>query len=181
MHCHKFELKPYSLSIVKTIIRVLIYLTVLAELGTSSCVSSKNISSEYDDLYNSPSDKLVVLSNDTVETNGQEQLDRSLVNAKITKGAGALLTVTGTVLITAGLVKLGNSPTECDMINPWTTGRCHVTELQGGGTILAGFGLASVGMPLWVIGTIKKRHVKIGIAKYKSSASIFGIGLKIRF
>jgi len=111
----------------------------------------------------------------------QEQLNRSLVNAKITKGTGALLTATGIVLFTTGLVMLGNSPTECDMINQYTYGRCHVTEWKGGSQILTGLGLTTIGVPVWVIGAIKKRHIKIELAKYQGSASIYGIRLKIRF
>jgi hypothetical protein len=65
----------------QTIIKTLIYLTVLAELLLSSCASTKNLYGEYDDIYYSPVDKEIAQNNEiaALTQNQIQKVDTSIV------------------------------------------------------------------------------------------------------
>jgi len=111
----------------------------------------------------------------------QEQISHGFVNPTNLKRAGTVITATGFALCITGVFMLLNSPRECDMINPTTTGRCHYTEMNGGGVLLAGFVVTCVGAPVYGYARAKEKGYRIRLFACKSSASGYGIGLKVSF
>ena len=110
----------------------------------------------------------------------QEQLNLALVKAKTLKRTGAAITITGCALDVTGIILLATSP-----VNGTKTGVFGVTRdtyaWRGGGVLLVGLALSFGGIPPWIIGGIKKMNIDNKLARYKVSASINGIGLKISF
>lgn len=49
--------------------------------------------------------------------------------------------------------------------------------------MFGGLGVMAVGIPLWAIGTIKERQIRLDaqLVKFNGTASIYGMGIKIRF
>jgi hypothetical protein len=99
-------------------------------------------------------------------------MNLALVKAKNMKGTGAVLSISGAVPGGSGIVLFFTSP-------PTPDGKAY--ECRGGGVLLTRLGLTAVEIPLWTIGGHKKMHIDNALAKFKVSASINGIGLKIRF
>jgi hypothetical protein len=110
----------------------------------------------------------------------QEQLTVALKKAKDLKVTGAFITISGCVLDVAGIVLLATSP-----VNGTTTGIFYrereTYAWRGGGVLVTGLILSFGGIPPWVIGGVKKMHAENRLANLKVSASISGVGLRIRF
>jgi hypothetical protein len=102
----------------------------------------------------------------------------ALVRDKNMERTGTVLIVIGGVALFAGNIlywkiynDYGNKEPPKDKVDTY------------GHVILGGLGLMTVGIPLWAIGRVKERHIKIEaeLVKFKGKASVNGIELKIRF
>ena len=118
----------------------------------------------------------------TVSVNAQSKrsliFGNALVKDKFMERTGTVLTVIGGVALFTGNIlywkiynDYGNNEPPADKVNSY------------GHVMLGGLGLMAVGIPLWAIGTVNERHIKIEaeLVKFKGFASVNGIGLKIRF
>ncbi|MGA2406478.1 MAG: hypothetical protein ABSF81_06995 [Bacteroidales bacterium] len=118
----------------------------------------------------------------TVSVNAQSKrsliFGDALVKDKNMERNGTVLTVIGGVALFTGNIlywktynDYGNNEPPADKVNLYS----HV--------MLGGLGLMAVGIPLWAIGKVNERHIKIEaeLVKFKGLASVNGIGLKIRF
>ena len=102
----------------------------------------------------------------------------ALAKDKKMQKTGTVLTVIGGVTLFAGNIMYykvyndyGNTDPPEDKLSTYRN------------VMLGGLGLMAAGIPLWVIGVLKERHITIeaNLVKFKGSASVNGIGLKIRF
>jgi hypothetical protein len=110
----------------------------------------------------------------------QEQLNNALKKAKTIKRTGAIITISGCVLDVTGIVLLATSPVTGQKYS-YFWGETDTYDWRGGYVLLTGVVLSLGGIPPWIIGGIKKMHAENKLAELKVSASINGIGLKIRF
>lgn len=108
-----------------------------------------------------------------------QELNQDILKAKKWKTAGILMTISGASLFTIGVIRLANSPKECEP-REHQAPRCHVTEWHGGGLTLTGLCTTDVGMTVWTLAKHKEKHGKINWFEFKL-ASVNGIGLKITF
>jgi hypothetical protein len=98
-------------------------------------------------------------------------------NRKLQRG-GTVLTIAGGVALFAGNVMYWN------LYNETGTDEPSVEKVNTSKYLMfGGLGLMAVGIPLLVIGKTKERSIKIeaNLVNFNRSASIQGIGLKIRF
>ena len=116
------------------------------------------------------------LVNAQLKDTRNQELNRNLKAALTVKGVGIITTVTGFTLLTIGIVKFLNSPTECEEYDP-TPKRCHMTEVKGKGLMATGAIVTAVGLPVLAFSW----HGKIKLLPFIPSASVNGIGLEIRF
>lgn len=111
----------------------------------------------------------------------QEQLNLALAKSKHMQTTGLVISAIGVTVFGTGVILLVNSPMECERLSGNLYGRCHVTKWRGGKVLLAGFGITAVGIPVLLIGVVRKQSIEIDLVKFKGSASVNGIGLKMRF
>lgn len=102
----------------------------------------------------------------------QEQLKVALVKAKILKGTGIVLIISGCALLVGTDKYLETHPNYQKDREPRDRG---YESYFFGPLVIAS------GIPLLAIGWTKKRHIKVALTKFNGSASINGIGIKIRF
>ena len=102
----------------------------------------------------------------------QEQLNVASVKAKILQGIGAGLIISGCALIIGTRIKVDTQP---------NYQKDRAQRDRGFESYLLGIGFIEIGIPPLAIGWAKKRHIKVALNKLNGSASINGIGLKIRF
>ena len=108
-----------------------------------------------------------------------QELNQDILKAKKLKTAGILMTISGASLLTIGVIRLANSPKECEPVEHQGN-RCHVTEWHGRGLTLSGLGTMAVGLPVWGVAIQKEKTGKINWFEFKFT-SVNGIGLKITF
>jgi hypothetical protein len=106
----------------------------------------------------------------------QEQLNHALTKAENVKRTGAVLTVIGGVAAVTGTVlywkiydNYGNREPPSDKVKAYAS------------TMLGGLGIAATGIPLWIIGGTKAKHIEAELVRFNGSASVNGIGLKFKF
>jgi hypothetical protein len=106
----------------------------------------------------------------------QEQLNHSLTKAENFKRTGAVLTVIGGVAAVTGTVlywkiydNYGNREPPSGKVKAYAY------------TMLGGLGLTAAGIPLWIIGGAKTRHIEAELVRFNGSASVNGIGFKFKF
>ena len=110
----------------------------------------------------------------------QDQLNLELVKAKTVNQSGIILTIIGSATFITGTVLLVTSPVDGEI--DWGGGVTTKTHVwRGGGVMLTGLGVTAVGIPLWIAGGIKKKHINNALGRIKVTASVNSIGLKIRF
>jgi hypothetical protein len=110
----------------------------------------------------------------------QEQLNLQLVKANTMNQSGIILTIIGSATFITGTVLLVTSHVDGEI--DWGGGITTKThDWRGGGVLLTGLGLTAIGIPLWIAGVIKKTHINKAMVGINVSASVNGIGLKIRF
>jgi hypothetical protein len=112
----------------------------------------------------------------------QDQLNHSLSVAKSTTAVGKVFTLGGFGVQCVGVVLLATSPTEFDPNYPGNL-LYATTDWRGGGVYLTGLLFTVIGIPVWISGAIQKNRIKLELVKFypPGSASINGIGLKVRF
>ena len=101
---------------------------------------------------------------------------KKIKSAKIWTGVGAGLAITGGVLLIDDANKRHNQ-------TGWLSG-LPSDETGAGALMLAGGIIIEVfAIPTWIIGSNRKKEIEIELVKFNppGSASINGIGLKIRF
>jgi hypothetical protein len=106
----------------------------------------------------------------------QEELNHALVKAGNVKITGVVLTVIGGVSAVTGTVLYWKIYDDYGNREP-PTGKVKTYAY----TMLGGLGLTAAGIPVWIIGGTKKRHIEAELVKFRGSASVNGIGLRIRF
>jgi hypothetical protein len=106
----------------------------------------------------------------------QEQLNLDLTKAENVKRTGLVLTVIGGVAAVSGTVlywkiydNYGNREPPSGKVKAYAY------------TMLGGLGLTAAGIPLWIIGGAKTRHIEAELVRFNGSASVNGIGFKIKF
>ena len=112
------------------------------------------------------------------QTKGPLIYGDALVKNKRMQKAGAALTIIGGVTLFAGNVMYwkvynddGTSESEEDKVN------------KSVNIMLGGLGLMAVGIPLFTIGKTREKDIRIEarVDSFRGTASIKGIGVKIRF
>jgi hypothetical protein len=112
----------------------------------------------------------------------KEQLNIALVKANKLKKTGTVITLSGCVLDITGIALIATAPVTGQDWGYFRGGYYNKYDWRGGWyVLLAGVGFTTVGIPLWSTGATKKRHIKAALAKLEGSASINGIGFRIRF
>jgi hypothetical protein len=110
----------------------------------------------------------------------QDQLSIDFGKAKAMKTSGIILTIVGYTTFITGGVLFVTSPVDGEI--EWGNGITSKThDWRGGGIMLTGLGLTSVGIPLWIVGGIKKRHINNALVRINFTASVNGVGLKVKF
>jgi hypothetical protein len=117
----------------------------------------------------------------------QDQLNLALKNSSNTIQRGIFFTALGIGFLTLG-IKLKNNYTN-GLSNTATNntqsipggGMIHLPEFKGTGCIGLGGALTMIGIPLFIIETVRKNNIEIALAKFQPTGSINGIGLKINF
>ena len=109
----------------------------------------------------------------------QDQLNLAFKRAKNTATTGIILTSVGTVVASIGMVMAINEGVK------WVAGENsdENTVTAGTSAMIVGGITALIGIPVWIVGASKKKNIQLELAKLNTpgSASIYGIGLKIRF
>ena len=109
----------------------------------------------------------------------QDQLNLAFKRAKNTATTGIILTSVGTVVASIGMVMAINEGVK------WVAGENsdENTVTAGTSAMIVGGITALIGIPVWIVGASKKKNIQLELAKFNTpgSASIYGIGLKIRF
>jgi hypothetical protein len=108
----------------------------------------------------------------------QDQLNLALTKSKKTIKTGKTLTFIGLGVGTTGVLILmieGFKTIEGDASGD--------TAMAGAYVVIASGLFIYTGVPVWIVGASKKKNIQLELAKFKTpgSASINGIGLKIRF
>jgi hypothetical protein len=108
----------------------------------------------------------------------QDQLNLALAKSLKSIKTGKTLTFIGAgIIIIGGTIELSSVPGGDDPEEV-------LNKVLGGSLILTcGVVVAAIGIPIWAIGSNRKHKIEIELVKFnpKGSASINGIGLKIRF
>ena len=122
----------------------------------------------------------------TVEAQGysslnQEQLNLALVKAEKKITGGQVLTFIGIATEIVGIVVYSNGKTEYERNPP----KYHILpgnkKMGTGVGIMAGGGVPLlIGIPTWLDWGNRRNQIRLEITKYNDSASVFGLGLKIR-
>jgi len=112
----------------------------------------------------------------------QDQLNLSLAKAnqsiktgRIMTGAGLGVFIIGSIIYSSGLNNIASSTTYSGIDDGLNKGIAGAYIASAGGIV------AGIGIPLWISGFMRKSDIEIALVKFKGSASINGIGLKIRF
>lgn len=108
----------------------------------------------------------------------QDQLNIALTKSKKTIKTGKALTFVGLGVATISLMVLmieGLKAIEGDADEN--------SAETGAYALIAGGVIMYTGIPVWIVGASKKKNIQLELTKFKTngSASINGIGLKIRF
>jgi hypothetical protein len=108
----------------------------------------------------------------------QDQLNLALTKSKKTIKTGKTLTFVGLGVGTTGILILmieGLKAIEGDADGNTASAGAYIA-------LASGFFIYT-GVPVWIVGASKKKNIQFELAKFKTngSASINGIGLKIRF
>jgi hypothetical protein len=109
----------------------------------------------------------------------QDQLNLSLTKSKKTIKTGIILTIVGlgvTITGAAIIVNEANKAPTGPVFDENIDLTGYYVTIIGGAIILAG-------IPVWIVGASKKNKIELELVKFnpKGSASINGIGLKVRF
>jgi hypothetical protein len=108
----------------------------------------------------------------------QDQLNLALTKSKKTKVSGIILTFAG-----LGVAIIGER-IMLDEATKWPGDDYNKTRDNTGlSMLIIGGATMCIGIPCWIVGANKKEKIEIELVKFnpKGSASINGIGLKIRF
>lgn len=107
----------------------------------------------------------------------QEQLNLALRKANRKISTGQAFTIIGAITGVVGLILAPNQIHHMEEANDFPK---MVMEV---GLIGCGIGAMSTGIPNWIVGNNNKKKIELELVKIKSSgsASINGIGIKIRF
>jgi hypothetical protein len=108
----------------------------------------------------------------------QDQLNLALTKSKKTTITGIILTLAGlgVTIIGAGIV--------VDEATKWPGDNYNRNrDNTGSAMFIIGGTTMCLGIPLWIVGANKKNKIELELVKFnpKGSASINGIGLKVRF
>lgn len=105
-----------------------------------------------------------------------QKAERSIKTGKTLTFVGLGIGVVGAILYSSGLSGIVND----DISN---LGSNTNKGVAGAYIMCGGFGMAGIGIPVWVSGARRKDDIEIALVKFKpqGSASINGIGLIIRF
>jgi len=109
----------------------------------------------------------------------QDQLNHALTKSIKTINTGKILTFTG-----VGVSCLGLAIVMGTLLGGIETGTLNDNTGQAGAIIMcAGGGISLIGIPVWIVGASKKHKITLDLVKFNppGSASLNGIGLKIRF
>jgi hypothetical protein len=105
----------------------------------------------------------------------QDQLNLALTKSKGNIKTGKILTFVG-----LGTMMFGDAIFIMEMI---LTGQENPLATTGGKIAIVGEISVFAGIPVWIVGSTRKKKITLELVKFnpKGSASINGIGLKIRF
>jgi hypothetical protein len=109
----------------------------------------------------------------------QDQLNLALTKSQKTVTIGKSLTAGG-----LGLTVVGMSMVIAAGIKSIDDGSDNSnTALAGSYIMILGSCTSLIGIPIWIVGADKRKNIELELVKFKTkgSASINGIGLKIRF
>jgi hypothetical protein len=115
----------------------------------------------------------------------EEQLNLSLEKANKNIRTGKVMTLVGGGAVILGAIIYSSGLTSI-IDDDYSAVPQNLNTAIGGAYILYGGGLlASIGIPIWLIGESKKDQIEIALVKYKPTSYIdtnsFGIGLKLNF
>jgi hypothetical protein len=107
----------------------------------------------------------------------QDQLNLALAKSTKTIKAGKILTFSG-----LGVAFIGTGTTLIGLIILIEDPSDNTAE-TGAYIMLAGITTMYIGIPVWIVGSNRKKNITLELVKFnpKGSASINGIGLKMRF
>ena len=128
---------------------------------TVMCNAQENAKPNYSELY-------------------QDQLNLSLKHASKSIKTGKILTFVGAGAFTIGIIIMASSiENSTDEITDTTVNSFIAGDLLAFGGLIS----TVIGIPVWIVGVNKKNKIEVELVKFnpKGSASINGIGLKIRF
>jgi hypothetical protein len=114
----------------------------------------------------------------------QDQLNFALKKANDKISTGVTLTLLGVVTGIIGVVTYSKGVKDLGLENDYDEfGNNAGKAITGLFVTLGGLGLMGAGIPIWATGAHKKNKIELELVRFKSqgSASINGIGLKIRF
>lgn len=112
----------------------------------------------------------------------QDQLNFALSKAEKTVSTGQFFTLIGsmTAIIGISIYAQGIS----NMSNARTS-NLITTNLNrsylGAGVMAVGGTIASIGIPIWIVGANKRNDIQIALVKFNGQASINGFGLNVKF
>jgi len=125
---------------------------------------------------------VLLLSALTVTLNAQSKnaliFSKALEKDKKMQKAGTVLTVVGGVTLFAGNIMYWKIHNDYDNLE------FPEKKLATSGHImLGGIGLMAIGIPLWAVGSVKEKHIRLeaNLLKFKATTSTYGIGIKMRF
>jgi hypothetical protein len=108
----------------------------------------------------------------------QDQLNLALTKSKKTAITGIILTFAG-----LGVAIIGERIV-VDEATKWPGDNYNENRANtGSAMVIIGGATMCIGIPFWIVGATKKNKIELELAKFnpKGSASINGIGLKVRF
>jgi hypothetical protein len=108
----------------------------------------------------------------------EEQLNLSLDNAKIKIKKGSRATLIGGIAGITGVALLPFSKSRIDV-----EGNSSYGARIAVGYCLIGYSIVSIsiGVPKWINGGVKRKKIELELVKFKNTASINGVGVKVRF
>lgn len=117
-----------------------------------------------------------------LSANGQSKnslvFGNALVKDRKMQITGTVMTVAGGITLFAGNIMYNKVYHDFGNIDP------PEDKLKTYRYIMfSGIGLIAAGIPIWAVGVVKERHIKIeaSLVRFKGSASLNGIGLKVMF
>jgi len=114
--------------------------------------------------------------NQDIPVKTQEQLNKSLETAKIVKGTGTVITLTGVGFFVASAIKAVQLDNEYGAVDPPREENAKWARL-----VLGGCALTTIGLGTRLVGRVHEKKIKAELVKFQGSGMSYGLALKVRF